>query len=214
MRPYALITSKLNDLIWGVPLSFASDVYIPSRLIVINMATTWHVLGKMTRNPRPPKWIRVRYWVTLKRIIDAQLQLYTYKWMSPTNLSKRKTTINMSKCRFSNMRCKPRRSINMANLQFKMLYLSRWVTEWYKDKTIPESWWRHQMGTFSALLAPCAGNSPATGEFPTQRPATRSFDGFFKLHLIKRLSKQWWGWWFETPSRLFGRHGNVRSKNC
>ena len=60
--------------------------------------------------------------------------------------------------------------------------------------------WRHQMETFSALLALCAGNSPVTGEFPSQRPVTRSFDVFFDLRLNKRLSKQWWGWWFETPS--------------
>ena len=49
------------------------------------------------------------------------------------------------------------------------------------------SWWRHQMGTFSALLAFCAGNSPVIGEFPTQRPVTQSFDVFFDLHLNKRL---------------------------
>ena len=36
-------------------------------------------------------------------------------------------------------------------------------------------WWRHQMETCSALLALCAGNSPATGEFPSQRPVTRIF---------------------------------------
>ena len=36
------------------------------------------------------------------------------------------------------------------------------------------SWWRHQMETFSALLAICAGNAPVPGEFPTQRPVTRS----------------------------------------
>ena len=40
-------------------------------------------------------------------------------------------------------------------------------------------WWRHQVETFSALLAICAGNSPVSGEFPTQRPVTRSFDIFF-----------------------------------
>ena len=40
-------------------------------------------------------------------------------------------------------------------------------------------WWRHQMETFSALLALCAGNSPVSGEFPAQRPVTRSFDVFF-----------------------------------
>ena len=41
------------------------------------------------------------------------------------------------------------------------------------------------MKTFSALLAFCAGNSPVTGEFPTQRPVTRSFDIFFDLCLNK-----------------------------
>ena len=45
------------------------------------------------------------------------------------------------------------------------------------------AWWRHQMETFSALLAICAGNSPVTGEFPAQRPVTRSFDVFFDLRL-------------------------------
>ena len=39
----------------------------------------------------------------------------------------------------------------------------------------PSPWWRHQMEAFSALLAICAGNSPVPGEFPTQRPVTRSF---------------------------------------
>ena len=35
------------------------------------------------------------------------------------------------------------------------------------------------METFSALLDFCAGNSPVPGEFPSQRPMTRGFDGFF-----------------------------------
>ena len=56
------------------------------------------------------------------------------------------------------------------------------------------SWWRHQMETFSALLALCVGNSPVTGDFPSQRPVTRCFDVFFQLRLNKRLSKQSWGW--------------------
>ena len=51
--------------------------------------------------------------------------------------------------------------------------------------------WRHQMETFSALLAICAGNSPVPSEFIAQRPVTRSFDVFFDLHPNKRLSKQW-----------------------
>ena len=71
------------------------------------------------------------------------------------------------------------------------------------------SWWRHQMETFSALLAICAGNSPVPGEFPTQRPVTRSFDVYFDLRPNKQLSKQWRGWWFETPSWSLWRHRNV-----
>ena len=39
-------------------------------------------------------------------------------------------------------------------------------------------WWHHQMEIFSTLLALCAGNSLVTGEFPAQRPVTRSFDVF------------------------------------
>ena len=39
------------------------------------------------------------------------------------------------------------------------------------------------METYSALLAICAGNSSVTGEIPTQRPLTQSFDVFFDLHL-------------------------------
>ena len=57
-------------------------------------------------------------------------------------------------------------------------------------------------GNISVLLALYAGNSPVT------RPVTRSFDVLFDLRLIKRLSKQSWDWWFETPSRLLWRHFN------
>ena len=37
------------------------------------------------------------------------------------------------------------------------------------------------MEAFSALLAICAGNSPGTGEFPSQRPVTQSFDVFLSV---------------------------------
>ena len=71
------------------------------------------------------------------------------------------------------------------------------------------TWWRHQMETFSALLAIFAGNSPVTGEFPAQRPVTRSIDIFFDLCLNKWLSKQWW---FETRSRPLWCHCNQARK--
>ena len=38
------------------------------------------------------------------------------------------------------------------------------------------------METFTALMALCVGNSPVTGEFPSQRPVTLSFDVFFDLY--------------------------------
>ena len=51
-------------------------------------------------------------------------------------------------------------------------------------------WWRYQMETFSAFLALCAGNSRVTGEFPSQRPDTPSFDDLLDLRLNIRMSKQ------------------------
>ena len=65
------------------------------------------------------------------------------------------------------------------------------------------------METFSALLAICAGNSPVIGEFSAQRPVTWSFHVLYDLCLNKRLSKQTWVWWFDTPSCPIWRHCNV-----
>ena len=53
-----------------------------------------------------------------------------------------------------------------------------------------------------------AGNSPANGEFPSQKPVTRSFDIFFDLRLNKRLIKQSRRRWLETPSSSLWRHWN------
>ena len=70
------------------------------------------------------------------------------------------------------------------------------------------TWWCHQMETFSTFLALCAGNSQVTGEFPSQRPVTGSFDAFFDLCLKKRLSKPSRRWWFEMPWWSLWRHCN------
>ena len=63
-------------------------------------------------------------------------------------------------------------------------------------------------GNIFRVTGLCAGNSP--GEFPAQRPVTRSFDVFFDLRLNKRLSEQPWGWWFEMPSWSLWRQCNVQ----
>ena len=69
-------------------------------------------------------------------------------------------------------------------------------------------------GNISALLAFCAGNSPVTGEFLSQRLVTRSFHVLFDLCLNKRLSKQSWGGWFETPLCPLWRHCNEFTAFC
>ena len=73
-------------------------------------------------------------------------------------------------------------------ISYKLFYLGALSTPQQHKATKP--WWRHQMETFSALLAICAGNSPVTGEFPAHKPVTRGFDVFVDLRLNKRLSKK------------------------
>ena len=67
-------------------------------------------------------------------------------------------------------------------------------------------WWRHLLETSPVLLALCVGNSPVTGEFPSQRPVRWSFDIFFGLRLNKRFGKKSRRRRFETPSRSLWRH--------
>ena len=68
------------------------------------------------------------------------------------------------------------------------------------------SWWRHLMGTSSALLDFCGS---IHYELSYQRPVTRGFDVIFDLRLNKRLSKQSRRRWFETPSQPLLGHRYV-----
>ena len=82
-------------------------------------------------------------------------------------------------------------------------------TGWNND----DSWWCHQIETFSALLALCEGNPPGGSPVPSQRPVTRKFDVFFDQRLNKCLSKQLRRRWFETPWRSLWPHCNVFIKS-
>ena len=64
------------------------------------------------------------------------------------------------------------RTVALCNRQIELEYLS---------------WWRHQMETFSALLAICAGIHRSPVNSPHKGPVTRSFDVFF-------ISAQMKGW--------------------
>ena len=63
------------------------------------------------------------------------------------------------------------------------------------------AWWRHQMETIFPRNWPFVRGIH-------RGPVTRSFDVYFDLRPNTRLSKQSWGWWFETPSRPLWRHRN------
>ena len=91
-------------------------------------------------------------------------------------------------------------------------YGKLWVesrpTIWYHIYYDDVIKWKH-----FRVTGPLCGEFTGPGEFPTQRPVTLSFDVFFDLRLNKRLSKQPWGWWFETPSLSLWHHCNVYMKN-
>ena len=68
------------------------------------------------------------------------------------------------------------------------------------------SWWHHQMEPIFCVTGPLCWNSPVNS---LTKASYRSFDVFFDLRLNKRLSKQLWGWSFETPSHPLWHYCNV-----
>ena len=65
-------------------------------------------------------------------------------------------------------------------------------------------------GNIFRVTGHLCGEFTGPGEFPTQRPVTRSFDVYFDLRPNKWLSKQSWSWWFETLSCSLWRHCNEK----
>ena len=92
-----------------------------------------------------------------------------------------------------------------------------WKKKWYLDYECEKRCFLYQNwvfmmtssnGNIFRVTGSLCGEFTGPGELPTQRPVTRSFDVFFDLRLNKPLSKQSWGWWFETLSRSLWRHRN------
>ena len=102
--------------------------------------------------------------------------------------------------------------IGSSSLFFGVTNVERHLKSGFDDKLGSgwewQTWWRHQMEIFSMLLASCEGDSPVTGEFPSQRPVTRNIDVLFDLQRNKRWNKRSRCWWFETPSCSSWRHCN------
>ena len=100
------------------------------------------------------------------------------------------------------------------------------VTMQFRNPTIVtqsrEKWYLTRLVSIYSMMTSSNGNIfrvtgslcaefTGPGVFPTQRPVTRSFGVFFDLLLNKPLSKQQWGWWFETPSWSLWRQCNARA---
>ena len=99
-------------------------------------------------------------------------------------------------------------SCDMTTILFRPQFVKSthfWICEqgsWKALKWCINPWWRHQIETFTVLLAVCEGNLPVTGKFASLKA---SYAVFFDLH----LNKQWWGRWFETPFFPLWRHCNA-----
>ena len=103
----------------------------------------------------------------------------------------RQTSVDLDLCRHMALlgHVEINKRLHQRPLSNILPMLNNFINTAYVNKSDTcQSWWRHQMETFSTLLAICAGNSPVPGDFPTQRPVTRSFDVFFDLSLNKQLS--------------------------
>ena len=88
-----------------------------------------------------------------------------------------------------------------------IFYSSYWKATFFASKSYPMI--TSSNGNIFRVTGHLCGAFTGPGEFPAQRPVTRSFDVFFDLRLNKRLSKQSWGWWFETLPCSLWRHHNV-----
>ena len=91
-----------------------------------------------------------------------------------------------------------------ATWNFTYLARSPWMCRHFKHTIMTST-----NGNIFRVTGPLGGNSPVTGEFPSQRPVTQIFDIFFDLRLNKWLGEQSRRRWFETPSRSLLRHCNL-----
>ena len=149
--------------------------------------------------------LRVR-WDKLNMIKCIPVMIYCVNWILRNELLW--NFVDIQPLAFENWKC-PRHGGRLSRPHWVKHFIlqMKFVASWYwlhlthsnpDNNDASKYMRRHQMKTFSALLAICAGNSPVTDEFPAQRPVTRRFDIFFDMCQNKRLSKQRWGWWFET----------------
>ena len=96
------------------------------------------------------------------------------------------------------------RAVNMVHTMFSFVVVWNW-------SILSTCVMTSSNGSIFRITGHLCGKFTGPRWIPAQRPVTRSFDVFFDLRLNKRLSKQSWGWWFETLSCPLWRHCNVHS---
>ena len=177
---YATVEYVWHIRMWVLMSTFSTE-FPP-----IIMSITKHLLQRLVFGNDFP-WKSLKYSLTadLNFGVDLWRHIIIYSWLKSSYVT------NVNACQPSVYYCFTWVWGTKATLFaiFNSLWLSNAI--WGHDDVIK---WKH----FSALLALCAGNSPVTSEFPSQRPVTRSFDVFCDLRLNKRLSKQSWGWWWDA----------------
>ena len=96
--------------------------------------------------------------------------------------------------------------------QFQVMYISflyHVIAVWWY---YPSMFWLHSM---SIDIQDKIRMTSSNGNiFRVTGHLCGEFDVFVDLRLNKRLSKQSWGWWFETLSRPLWRHCNVSTAQC
>ena len=96
-----------------------------------------------------------------------------------------------------------------TNFQYQCMISFPPLKRWYFTDQDSGFMMTSSNGNIFRVTGPLCGEFTGPGEFPTQMPVARSFDVFFDLCLNKRLSKQPWGWWFDTLSWSLWRECNV-----
>ena len=103
--------------------------------------------------------------------------------------------------------------ITLPSYQSSLLIYQKfplWFMIYLRTRAIQSPMMTSSNGNIFRVTGPLCGEFTGPGEFPAQRPVTRSFDVSFDLRPNKWLSKQPWGWWFETPSWSLWRQCNAR----
>ena len=77
------------------------------------------------------------------------------------------------------------------------------------ERNCPVPWWRHQMETFSLLLALCDGEFTGDRWFPLTKASDAELWCFYDVRLNKRLNKQSICLWFEASLCSLWRHCNA-----